>query len=172
MQGKNLQAYCRTSKIFNAAAGKICRKDVCLGLCEQALVKLDAPMFVEGPLYGVMDNVVDLNGTPYKWLGYVDRDHLDVMTLSYHEINHGSGYRVIDWLYSAKPEELPEGEEILWKISQHLTPQPRREVPGFDWDSGFLDIFSVRNNWRFRRWEEIPLSELLVQSREARKSHG
>ena len=46
MQGKNLQAYCRTSKIFNAAVGKICRKDVCLGLCEQALVEyIGCPCF-------------------------------------------------------------------------------------------------------------------------------
>ena len=44
------------------------------------LVKLDAPMFDE-PLYGVMDNVVDLNGTPYRWLGYVDGDHLATFRL-------------------------------------------------------------------------------------------
>ena len=37
MQGKNLQACWRTSKIFNAADGKICRKDVRLGLWEQPL---------------------------------------------------------------------------------------------------------------------------------------
>ena len=36
LQGKNLQAHWRASKIFNAADGKICRKDVCLALCEQA----------------------------------------------------------------------------------------------------------------------------------------
>ena len=37
MRGKNLQAYWRTAKIFNEAGGKICRKDVRVGLCEQAL---------------------------------------------------------------------------------------------------------------------------------------
>lgn len=135
------------------------------------LVKLDAPMFDE-PLYGVMDNVVDLNGTPYRWLGYVDGDHLNVMPLSGNLLDFDSGYRVVDWLHSAKPEELPEGEEILWKISQHLTSQPRREVPGFDLDSEFLDIFSVQNQWKFRRWKEIPFSELLAQVREAGRGHG
>ena len=79
------------------------------------LVKLDAPMFDE-PLYGVMDNVVDLNGTPYRWLGYVDGDHLNVMPLSGNLLDFDSGYRVVDWLPSAKPEELAEGEEILWKF--------------------------------------------------------
>jgi hypothetical protein len=37
MRGKNLQAYWRTAKIFNKAGDKICRKDVGVGLCEQAL---------------------------------------------------------------------------------------------------------------------------------------
>lgn len=37
MRGKNLQAYWRTAKIFNDAGDKICRKDVRMGLCEQAL---------------------------------------------------------------------------------------------------------------------------------------
>ena len=37
MQGKNLQAYCRTSKLFNAADGKIGRKAPRFALCEQAL---------------------------------------------------------------------------------------------------------------------------------------
>lgn len=60
----------------------------------------------------------------------------------------------------------------MWKISQHLTSQPRREVPGFDLDSEFLDIFSVQNQWKFRRWKEIPFSELLAQVREARRGHG
>lgn len=37
-----MQAYWRTVKIFNEAGGKICRKDVRAGLCEQAL-KNSAP---------------------------------------------------------------------------------------------------------------------------------
>ena len=37
MRSKNLQAYWRTAKIFNDAGDKICRKDVRVGLCEQAL---------------------------------------------------------------------------------------------------------------------------------------
>lgn len=31
---------------------------------------------------------------------------------------------MIAWLHSARPEELPEGEEILRKISEYLTPRP------------------------------------------------
>lgn len=70
-------------------------------------MKLDGPVFKEGPLYGVMGNVVDLNGTPYMWLSYVDGDRLDVLPLSYPQADLISGYRVIDWLCSAKPEEPP-----------------------------------------------------------------
>ena len=36
-RGKNLQAYGHASKNYNEADGRICRKDVCLGLCEQPL---------------------------------------------------------------------------------------------------------------------------------------
>ena len=43
------------------------------------------------------------------------------------------------WERLRHPEELPEGEEILWK---------------------------------FRRWKEIPFSELLAQVREAGRGHG
>lgn len=135
------------------------------------LVKLDVPMLDE-PLYGVMDNVADLNGVHYMWLGYVDGDHLDAMPLSSNLLDFSGGYRMIDWLHSARPEELPEGEEILRKISEHLTPRPRRDVPGSDVDNEFLDIFSVRNNGKFRRWEETPFSELLAQVREERRGRG
>lgn len=135
------------------------------------LVKVDAPMLDE-PLYGVMDNVADLNGVRYMWLGYVDGDHLDAMPLSSNLLDFSGGYRMIDWLHSARPEELPEGEEILRKISEHLTPRPRREVPGSDADNEFLDIFCAENERVFRRWEELPFPELLAQAREEREGHG
>ena len=38
MHGEKLQAYCRTSKLFNAADGKSGRKGPRFALCEQALV--------------------------------------------------------------------------------------------------------------------------------------
>ncbi len=129
------------------------------------LVKLDAPMFDE-PLFGVMDNVVDLNGTRYMWLGYVDGDCLNTLALSYNLLDYDGGYRVIDWLHSAKPEELPEGEEILKEIGEYLSRQSRQDGAASDTGSEFLDIFGVENNRPFRRSAVIPFPELLVQVQE------
>lgn len=135
------------------------------------LVKLDAPMLDE-PLFGVMDNVLDLNGTRYMWLGYVNGDHLDALMLSYNLLHYSGGYRVIDWLHSAKPEELPEGEEVLKEIGEYLSRQPRRDCVGSDVDNEFLDIFGGQNNRLFRRWVDIPFAELLAQAREERRGRG
>ena len=100
------------------------------------LVKLDAPM-LEKPRFGVMDNVLDLNGTRYMWMGYVDGGRLDVMALSYNELDL-SGYRVIDWLHSASPEELPEGEKILKELGEYLSRQPRHDFAVSDADDEFF----------------------------------
>lgn len=135
------------------------------------LVKLDAPV-LDGPLFGVMDNVLDLNGTRYMWLGYVEGDHLNVMTLSYDLLGHSGGYRVIDWLHSARPEELPEDERILLEISEYLRRQPRRDGVGSDVDNEFLEIFQVRDGRMFRRRAEMPFSELLARIREERGGPG
>lgn len=135
------------------------------------LVKLDAPL-LDKPLFGVMDNVLDLNGTRYMWLGYVSGDHLDALMLSYNLLDYTGGYRVIDWLHSAKPEELPKGEEILREISEYLSSQPWRDRVGSDVDSEFLDIFGGQDKRVFRRWTQIPFSELLAQVQEERKAHG
>ena len=135
------------------------------------LVKLDAPL-LDKPLFGVMDNVLDLNGTRYMWLGYVNGDYLDAMMLSYNLLDYTGGYRVIDWLHSAKPEELPEGEEILKEIGEYLSRQPRRDCVGSDVDNEFLDIFGGQDKRVFRRWTQIPFSELLAQVQEERKAHG
>lgn len=35
------------------------------------------------PLFGVMDNVLDLSGTRYMWFGYVDGDSLNMLVFSY-----------------------------------------------------------------------------------------
>lgn len=123
------------------------------------LVKLDGPM-LKKPLFGVMNNVLDMNGTRYMWFGYVDGNRFGVLDLSYSLLHQIGGYRVIDWLYSAKPEELPEGEEILGEISEYLSSQPWRNS---DVRNEFLDIFGVRNKRVFRRWTATPFSELLAQ---------
>ena len=127
------------------------------------LVKLDAPM-LEKPLFGVMDNALDLNGTRYMWMGYVDGDYLDAMVLSYNELDF-SGYRVIDWLHPASPEELPEGEEILKEIGEYLSRQPRCNFAVSDADYEFHYFFGYQNNLLFRRRAVIPFSELLDQMR-------
>lgn len=132
------------------------------------LVKLDAPM-LEKPRFGVMDNVLDLNGTRYMWMGYVDGGRLDVMALSYNELDL-SGYRVIDWLHSASPEELPEGEKILKELGEYLSRQPRHDFAVSDADDEFFYFFGHQNNLSFRRWTETPFSELLAQMRKESKS--
>lgn len=135
------------------------------------LVKLDAPM-LEKPLFGVMDNVLDLNGTRYMWLGYVDGNHLDAQPLSYNLLDYSGGYRVIDWLHSAKPEDLPEDEDILREISEYLSNQPRRDCAGADVDNKFFDFFGVENKRVFRRWTETPFQELLAQAQKERGVRG
>lgn len=135
------------------------------------LVKLDAPM-LDAPLYGVMNNVLDLNGIRYMWLGYVDGDHLDVLPLSYNLLHWNGGYRVIDWLHSARPEELSDDEKILKEISVHLSRQPRQDCVNSDVDNEFLEIFGGPGVRIFRHWTELPFPELLAQVREAQKGHG
>ena len=132
------------------------------------LVKLDGPM-LNKPLFGVMDNALDLNGTRYMWFGFVEGNHFGVLDLSYSLLHLIGEYRVIDCLYPAKPEELPEGEEILQEISEYLSRQPQRDS---DADNEFLDIFGVRNKRVFRRWVETPFPDLLAQVRQERRAHG
>lgn len=132
------------------------------------LVKLNAPM-LEKPLFGVMDNVLDLNGANYLWMGYVKGDYLDLMSLSDGPLHYTGGYRAIDWLHSARPEELPEDEKILREIGEYLSSRPQRDS---DVNNGLLDIFGVEHKRVFRRWTETSFQELLAQVREERGARG
>lgn len=108
------------------------------------LVCLDPPLF-ERPVYGALCDWTSAvyDGERFTLLGYIENGRFRVMDLSGRDIAFGgSGYRVIDWLRRASPEELPAGLEILGEIGARLRGLNRR-----DWTAAkdqFLQIFVQR----------------------------
>ncbi len=125
------------------------------------LVKLDVPT-LNKPLFGVMYQEPDLNGTRYMFFGYVNGNCLDCLQLSYSKINF-QGYRVIDCLHSARVDELPGGQKILGKISNHLIRLHRQDRTVADEE--FYKLFGVDRKSKFRCMTDIPLSELISEER-------
>lgn len=107
------------------------------------LVRLDAPLF-RRPVYGVLCGWTSVDsgfeGERFTLLGHIESECYRAMDLSGRDAAFdGSGYRVIDWLHSATPEELPAGQESLRGIAAHL-----QTLRGQDWQAAkdhFLRIF-------------------------------
>ena len=93
------------------------------------LVRLDAPIYEE-PLYGVMYS--EDYGGQYVHMGIICEKEgtwiFDMLDLSELVIDLCSGCRVMDWLYRAKPEELPEDRKILGELAAYFT-DLRRQGP-------------------------------------------
>jgi len=108
------------------------------------LVCLDPPLF-ERPVYGILCSWISAayDGKRFTLLGYIENGQFRPMDLSEQEIAFdGSGYRVIDWLRRASPEELPAGQGIFREIGTRLRCLNRR-----DWTAAkdqFLQIFVQR----------------------------
>lgn len=107
------------------------------------LVRLDAPIYEE-PLYGVMYS--EDYGGRYVHMGIICEEEgtwiFDMLDLSELEIDLCSGYRVMDWLHRAKPEELPKDRKILGELAAYFTDLRRRGPEAIE--EPFFRIFGCR----------------------------
>lgn len=103
------------------------------------LVYLDAPCLPE-PVFGVFCNTWDCHNAPYMWMGFIqkERNCFADFDMSYECINQTVGYRVIDWLHSADPTQLPAGQEILGELSAYMHSLKPEDAEAF-----YFQIFSM-----------------------------
>lgn len=133
------------------------------------LVRLETPDW-DGPLYGVL-GVFQALGR-YMNMAYIKDGRLDLLSLSYWEIDLTSDWQVIDWLRHAQPTELPAGQEVLVEMGVYLRRLDRQNP----WaaEETFYDIVGRYRPGRrethgrevYRTPEPIPFQELLEEAQE------
>lgn len=139
------------------------------------LVCLDAPIYEE-PLYGVMYS--EYYGGQYVHMGIICEEdgawEFDLLDLSELEIEIYSGYRVIDWLHHAEPEELPEEWKILGELAAYVTDLRRQGPEAIE--EPFYRIFGCRREKSrdIRPFSLTPVTfqELMEALREDQKQHA
>lgn len=131
------------NRIYDAGTGYNYRYPYPLPFSTGDLVRLDAPIYEE-PLYGVMYS--EDYGGQYVHMGIIcgeDRAwKFDLLDLSELEIGMCSGYRVVDWLHHAEPEELPEERKILGELAAYFADLRRQGPEAIE--EPFYRIFGCR----------------------------
>lgn len=132
------------------------------------LVRLETPDW-DGPLYGVL-GVFEALGR-YMNMAYIKNGRLELISLSYWEIDVASDWQTIDWLRHADPSELPAGQEVLIEMGGYLRRLERQNV--YAAESAFYDIVGRHRPGRrethgrvvYRTPGPIPFQKLLEEVR-------
>lgn len=158
------------NRVYHIRTGYSYRYPYPLPFATGDLVRLDAPIYEE-PLYGVMYS--EDYGGQYVHMGIICEENgaweFDLLDLSELEIGGYSGYRVVDWLHHAKPEELPEEWKILGELAAYFTDLRRQGPEAIE--EPFYRIFEKSRDIRPFSVTPVTFQELMGALREDQRRH-